>query len=213
MRASRVIRSDAITRITYMLASGKPKVTPAPELEGAADSELLVLLAQRRSDAFDELYRRHAPAVTAAMRRLLSDSELAAEVTQVAFMRLWDRYADDGRGRLRAWLVRVAHNAAIDRLRVKSVSTLPLTEAVERAAESLGPDEEVIMKERKNDVRAALRALPNVQRDAIELSYFGGLSQSDIAQITGEPLGTVKGRIRLGMQRLRALMTTSGEPA
>jgi RNA polymerase sigma-70 factor, ECF subfamily len=188
-------------------------VTPAPELDGEADSELLALLAQRRSDAFEELYRRHAPAVTAAMRRLLSDSELAAEVTQVAFMRLWDRYVDDRPGRLRAWLVRVAHNAAIDRLRVKSVSTLPLTEAVDRAAGSIGPDEEVIMKERKNDIRAALQALPNLQRDAIELSYFGGLSQSDIAQITGEPLGTVKGRIRLGMQRLRALMTTSGEPA
>jgi RNA polymerase sigma-70 factor, ECF subfamily len=188
-------------------------VTPAPELDGEADSELLVLLAQRRSDAFEELYRRHAPAVTAAMRRLLRDSELAAEVTQVAFMRLWDRYADDRGGRLRAWLVRVAHNAAIDRLRIKRVSTAPLTEAVDRAAEALGPDEEVITKERKNDVRAALRALPNVQRDAIELAYFGGLSQNDIAQITGEPLGTVKGRIRLGMQRLRALMTTSGEPA
>jgi RNA polymerase sigma-70 factor, ECF subfamily len=184
-----------------------------PELEWEADSELLVLLAQRRSDAFEELYRRHAPAVTAAMRRLLGDSELAAEVTQVAFMRLWDRHADDGRGRLRAWLVRVAHNAAIDRLRVKSASTLPLTEAVDRAAESLGPDEEVIMKERKHDVRAALRTLPNVQRNAIELAYFSGLSQSDIAQFTGEPLGTVKGRIRLGMQRLRTLLTTSIEPA
>jgi RNA polymerase sigma-70 factor (ECF subfamily) len=197
----------------YMLATGKRKMPPAPELDGETDSELLVLLAQRRSDAFEELYRRHAPAVTAAMRRLLRDSELAAEVTQVAFMRLWDRYADDRQGRLRAWLVRVAHNAAIDRLRVKSVSTAPLTEAVDRAAQSLGPDEEVIMKERKNDVRAALRTLPNVQRDAIELAYFGGLSQSDIAQFTGEALGTVKGRIRLGMQRLRALMTTSGEPA
>jgi RNA polymerase sigma-70 factor (ECF subfamily) len=196
-----------------MLASGKRTVTPAAELDGEPDGELLALLAQRRSDAFEELYRRHAPAVTAAMRRVLGDSELAAEATQVAFMRLWDRYADDGRGRLRGWLVRVAHNAAIDRLRAKSVSTSPLTEAVDRAADSLGPDEELIMKERKNDVRAALRALPNVQRDAIELSYFSGLSQSDIAQITGEPLGTVKGRIRLGMQRLRALMTTSGEPA
>jgi RNA polymerase sigma-70 factor (ECF subfamily) len=196
-----------------MLGLGKRTVTPPPELDGEAEGELLALLAHRRPDAFEELYRRHAPAVTATMRRLFRDSELAAEVTQVAFMRLWERYADDHRGRLRAWLVRVAHNAAIDRLRIKSVSTLPLTEDVDRAAELLGPDEEVIMKERKNDVRAALRALPNLQRDAIELSYFGGLSQTDIAEITGEPLGTVKGRIRLGMQRLRAIMTTSAEPA
>jgi RNA polymerase sigma-70 factor (ECF subfamily) len=180
----------------------------------ASDGELVRLVAQRHAEAFEELYRRHAPAVNAIARRLFGDVELAAEVTQVAFMRLWDRsHLVDAEGRLRAWLVTVAHNAAVDRRRRKSLSTSPLVEALDRVADSPGPEDEAIRNERKHDIRAALRALPTAQRSAIELSYFGGLSQSEIADVTGEPLGTIKGRIRLGMQRLRTLMTTTGEPA
>jgi RNA polymerase sigma-70 factor (ECF subfamily) len=186
---------------------------PQPALGEATDGELLALVAQRHAEAFEELHRRHAPAVHAMARRLFNDSDLAADVTQVAFMRLWDRHVLDRDGRLRAWLVRVAHNAGVDRLRRKGVSTLPLDDAQDRAADSLGPHDEVIVNERKRDIRTALGALPTAQRSAIELAYFGGLSQSEIAELTGEPLGTVKGRIRLGMQRLRALMTTAGEPA
>jgi RNA polymerase sigma-70 factor, ECF subfamily len=187
---------------------------PVLDMGEATDGELVVLVAERHAEAFEELYRRHAPAVNAISRRLFGDFELAAEVTQVAFMRLWDRaHLVDGEGRLRSWLVTVAHNAAVDRRRRKRFSTTPLVEALDRVAESPGPDDEAIMNERKHDIRAALRALPTAQRSAIELSYFGGLSQSEIAELTGEPLGTVKGRMRLGMQRLRALMTIAGEPA
>lgn len=190
-------------------------MTPVPlAADEATDHDLLVLVAQRRSEAFEELYRRHAPAVNAVTRRLFGDTELAAEVTQVAFMRLWDRaHVMDAGGRLRAWLTTVAHNAAVDRRRRKRLPLFPLNEALDRAAEAPGPEEQAIMQERKHDIRAALRALPDAQRNAIELSYFAGLSQGEIANLTGEPLGTIKGRIRLGMQRLRTLMTTAGEPA
>jgi RNA polymerase sigma-70 factor (ECF subfamily) len=182
-------------------------------LDEASDPELLDLVGQRDAAAFEELYRRHAPAVTAVARRLTQDAELGSEVTQVAFMRLWDRAPLlDREGRLRAWLTTVAHNAAVDRRRGKKVATLPLIEALDRAWASPGPEDEAIMTEGKREVRAALRELPMEQRNAIELAYFGGLSQSEIAQLTGDPLGTVKGRIRLGMQRLRALMmNTAGE--
>ena len=186
---------------------------PVFGLDEATDEELLALVAGRRPDAFEELYRRHAPAVNALGRRLFGDPEVAAEVTQVAFMRLWDRaHLMDRESRLRAWLTTVAHNAGVDRQRRKRLSTIPLVEAHDRATESLDPADEAIMKEQKHDVRTALRALPSEQRNAIELSYFGGLTQTEIARLTGEPLGTIKGRIRLGMQRLRTLMT-AGEPA
>ncbi len=184
------------------------------DLEEASDHELVVCVARRRADAFEELYRRHAPAVHAVSRRLFRDAELAAEVTNEAFMRLWDRaHALEEESRLRAWLTKVAHNAAIDRRRRKRLATFPLVEAVDRVADVRGPDDEAIMREQQRDIRAALRELPAPQRDAIELSYFGGLSQSEIADLTGEPLGTIKGRVRLGMQRLRVLMTPAGEPA
>jgi RNA polymerase sigma-70 factor (ECF subfamily) len=184
-------------------------------LDEASDQELLDLVGRRHAAAFEELYRRHAPAVTAVARRLTGDAELGSEVTQVAFMRLWDRaQLLDRESRLRAWLTTVAHNAALDRRRRKSFATIPLVEALDRASASPGPDDEAIMTEGKREVRAALRELPKEQRNAIELAYFGGLSQSEIAQLTGDPIGTVKGRIRLGMQRLRALMmTTAGESA
>jgi len=181
--------------------------------EDLTDSALLALIRDRNTGAFEELYRRHAAAVAAATRRLCGDRDLANEVIQVAFMRLWDRPHEDQQSRIRPWLVRVAHNAAVDRLRRKRLTVLPLVEAHDEVDESRLPDEEIIMKEQKRDIRAALRALPDVQRDVIELSYFGGLSQCDIAELIDVPLGTVKSRIRLGMQRLRTLLMTVGETA
>lgn len=184
------------------------------DLGEATDHELLAMVAQRHDAAFEELYRRHAPAVNALGRRLFGDPELAAEVTHVAFMRLWERaHLMHGESRLRAWLTTVAHNAARDRYRRRHVQTLPLADGYDRAAATPGPDDEAIMTEQKHDVRVALSALPAEQRSAIELSYFGGLSQSEIATLTGEPLGTIKGRIRLGMQRMRTLITAAGESA
>jgi DNA-directed RNA polymerase specialized sigma24 family protein len=99
-------------------------------LDEASDQELLGLVAQRRFDAFEELYRRHAAAVNAVARRLSPDSEVAMEVTHVAFMRLWDHAGLlDRESRLRAWLTTVAHNAAWDRRRRKSFATIQLVEA------------------------------------------------------------------------------------
>jgi RNA polymerase sigma-70 factor (ECF subfamily) len=195
-----------------MRSSGVALEASRAVLEDQADEVLLALLKSRNSGAFEELYRRHAPSVNAATRRLFRDPDLASEATQSAFMRLWERPNDDGLIRLRPWLVRVAHNAAVDRLRRKRLHVASLDEAPDKADESCLPDEEVIMKEQKRDVRAALQALPDGQRDVIELSYFGGLSQGDISELVDIPLGTVKSRIRLGMQRLRTLLVT-GETA
>jgi RNA polymerase sigma-70 factor (ECF subfamily) len=172
-----------------------------------ADGELLERVAQRCTEAFEELYRRHAPAVNAFGRRLFGDPELAAEATHVAFMRLWDRaHLMERQSRLRAWLITVAHNAAVDRRRRRNFSTITLVEAHDRVAES-DPADEVVLSEQKHDVRAALRALPPEQRTVVELSYFGGLSQTEMAHHIGVPLGTIKGRIRLAMRRLKTLLS------
>ncbi len=161
-----------------------------------ADGELLERVARRCTDAFEELYRRHAPVVNAFGRRLFGDPELAAEATQVAFMRLWDRaHLMERQSRLRAWLITVAHNAAVDRRRRTSFSTI-----------TSDPADEVARSEQEHDVRAALRALPIEQRTVIELSYFCGLSQTEMARLIGVPLGTIKGRIRLAMRRLKTLL-------
>jgi RNA polymerase sigma-70 factor, ECF subfamily len=183
-------------------------------VDDATDEELLARVARRDERAFEELYRRHAPAVHGLSRRLSADPEVAAEVTQVAFMRLWDRaHVMHGESRVRPWLTTVAYNAAMDRHRRRRVATVGLAEDFDRAAAAPGPDDEAIMTEQHHDVRTALRELSKDQRSAIELSYFGGLSQSEIARLTGEPLGTVKGRIRLGMRRLRTLIAGAGELA
>jgi RNA polymerase sigma-70 factor (ECF subfamily) len=174
------------------------------DLVKASDRELVALVAKHSVGAFEELYRRHAGAVTGKAKRLFADANLATEVTDVAFMQLWDR-ADrlNAEGPVRGWLARVAHNAAVDCLRRNRPLTYPLVYALGQIADVPGPDDEVIMKEQRNDIRDALRELPASQRNAIELSFFCGLSQREIAHLTGEPLGTVKGRIRLGIQRLR----------
>ena len=177
------------------------------------DGELLEQVARRCTGAFEELYRRHAPALNAFGRRLFGDPELAADATHVAFMRLWDRaHLMQRQSRLRAWLITVAHNAAVDRSRRRRFSTIPLSEAVDRVSEP-DPADDVVLSEQRHDVRAALRALPSEQRTVIELSYFGGLSQTEMAQHLGVPLGTIKGRIRLAMRRLKTLLDTRGEVA
>jgi RNA polymerase sigma factor (sigma-70 family) len=177
----------------------------------ASDNELIAHVGRRSAEAFEELYRRHAPAVQSLIRRLFGDPDVAKEVTDDAFMRLWE-HAHDLRkdGRLRAWLTTVSHNAALDRFRRKRISTDPLADAFDRSDERRGPPDEAIMKEQQREIRAALLQLAESQRNAIELAYFRGWTQGQIASFTGEPLGTIKGRIRLGMKRLRALMERDG---
>jgi RNA polymerase sigma-70 factor, ECF subfamily len=177
----------------------------------ASDNELIAHVGRRSAEAFEELYRRHAPGVQSLIRRLFGDADVATEVTNDAFIRLWDHAFELRKeGRLRAWLTTVSRNAALDRFRRKRISTLPLAGAFDRSDEWHGPPDEAIIKEQKQEIRAAMLQLPESQRNAIELAYFRGLSQSQIASFTGESLGTIKGRIRLGMKRLRELMERDG---
>ena len=184
------------------------------EVAALSDEALLLLVGARTIAAFDELYRRHAWAVAAVASRLVTDRADADEATQSAFMKLWDRaHSIETRGRsLRPWLVTVGRNAALDQVRRRRV-TVPTDATHERipAAES-GPEETFMQRDLQRTIRDALDALDPDQRAVVELAYFGGLTQTEIAAETGVPLGTVKSRIRLAMRRLRrALEPAEGE--
>jgi len=172
---------------------------------------LLRLVGARHADAFNELYRRHAPAVAAVASRLVSDRADADEATQSAFMMLWNRAAtiDARGGSLRPWLVTVGRNAAVDcvrRVRAR-VSTDALHERI--PATGAGPEETVMQRDVRRDIDHALESLDPEQRAVLELAYFGGLSQTEISAQTGVPLGTVKSRVRLAMRHLRRVMEPS----
>ena len=173
-----------------------------------SDEALMMLVHSRKTDAFEELYRRHAGAVASFVARICSDRQVADEVTQTAFLTVWNsasRFRPEA-GRLRAWLLTIARNAAIDRARVKRVEVVPFEAAAARASTEVGPEEQVENFERDRTVREALAALSEDQRTVIELAFFGGLTQTEIARVVHEPLGTVKSRVRLGMQKLRRLL-------
>ena len=176
------------------------------------------LIVARDTEAFGEMYRRHASAVAAIAARVTPDRMSADDITQGAFLALWTRAAkiDVRSGSLRAWLVTVARNAAIDRVRrLRPVGRLDETHAL--LADPARTEDFAMQNETQREIGRALATLAEDQRTVIELAYFGELSQSEIAAATGVPLGTVKGRVRLAMQHLRRALASpmgdSREPA
>jgi RNA polymerase sigma-70 factor (ECF subfamily) len=146
--------------------------------------------------------------------RITGDRTAAEDVVQEAFLGAWrnaGRYVD-ARGTVRTWLLSIVHHRAIDAVRRRRpASELPETDAGLPQALTL-PDTWAEVSDRldRDDVLAALATLSDVQREAIELAYFGGLTQTEIAERTGVPLGTVKGRMRLGLSAVRAAMMAAG---
>lgn len=167
------------------------------------------LVVARSHEAFEEVYRRHVGAVFAVCSRIAPDRSTADDLTQQTFLALWTRATGitDIRSSLRPWLITVVRNAAIDRQR-RTRETVELD--FNRASVNAGPPEVAIQNQRDSDIRRALAGLAEDQRTVIELAYFGGLTQSQIAAVLGAPLGTVKSRVRLAMQRLRSLIDTFG---
>ncbi len=180
------------------------------------DEELLAGLAAGRLEALDVLYERYKTMAYGIARRITGDDSLAEDVVQEAFLGAWrnaDRYVA-GRGSVKTWLLAIVHHRAIDAVRRrKPASELPEEAEGMRTPEPLTlPDVwgEVAGRLDAGAVQTALTALPALQREALELAYFGGLSQTEIAERTGVPLGTVKGRLRLGLDGLRAAMLAIG---
>lgn len=174
---------------------------------------MTLLAAVNRGDlhAFEELYDRHSGIVYALLLRILGNAEDAQEVLQETFIKAWadsHRY-DASRGSEVAWLISIARSRGIDRLRSRRVRATRESEAGREISirssfveNRTGSDQAVASQER-SAVRGALADLPEAQRIALELAYFEGLSQSEIAERLGEPLGTIKTRMQLGMKKLR----------
>ena len=186
---------------------------PAPDapLDPLRDADLVARMAERDESALTVLYARHAPTLLALSRRILAVDGDAEDVVQETFLQAWRQAAryEPGRSSVTSWLVLIARSRAIDRLRGRRVAERVAIEAgVSDPAPdtSLAGERNVFFAERGVRIRRALAALPLEQREVIELSFFRGLTQTEIAQRTGAPLGTVKTRTLLAMKKLRVAL-------
>ena len=173
-------------------------------------SELVAEIASGRQDALAEFYDRTIRRVYGLVRQILYDSDIAEEVTHDVYLQVWRsaRSYDAVRGRPSTWLFTMARSRAIDRLRASAKyrnSEEPL-EAAALIANDPDPAQDWALANRQRRVREALASLSDSQREVIVIAYFQGLSHSEIATRLGQPLGTVKTRIRLAMTRLRELL-------
>lgn len=185
----------------------------------SSDESVVAAIGRRDDGALAALYDRYGRVAFALAYRVLGERGAAEDVVQEAFLSVW-RYADryrPERGVPRAWLMTIVHHAAIDRHRgryKREQGAVPLDD-VAFALESDGQDAfdavaEGIDAER---IREAVGSLPREQQEAIELAFFGGLTHQEISERTGTPLGTIKGRMRLGLGKLRTRLTETGEIA
>lgn len=181
------------------------------------DARLAERIRAGEAAALGELYDRYASIALGAALRVVGDREEAEDVVQDAFVAVWrkiDRF-DPGRGALRAWLMTVVRNRAIDRVRGRRPS-LDVDEADERSLLRTGPNptwDTALQNASASEVRDALASLPDEQRRAVELAYFEGYTYREVAELMGVPHGTASGRMRLALGKLRdALAGTSGAP-
>jgi len=192
---------------------GQNLATVQPREEGW--DALIERTARGEEAALAALYDRTAPLVHGLALRIVGNRGAAEEVTGDVYLQVWRQAAryDRARGAPLAWLLTLARSRAIDRVRVASQrhETEPLREALAVPSAAPDPEESSAVAERRRNVQGALARLAPEQRQAIELAYFGGLSHSEVAVKLGEPLGTVKTRIRLGMMRLRETLASIGK--
>jgi RNA polymerase sigma-70 factor, ECF subfamily len=170
------------------------------------------LVARKDPDAFEVFYDRHGGAAYSLAHRIVGDSAIAEDVTQEAFLSVWRSGArfDAARGSVRSWTLGIVRNRAIDALRRASGPAPKLDLDDDAALEARPSDEltdsEAIRRETSRRVQGALRELPAEQSEVIGLAYFGGFTHSEIADMIGMPLGTVKGRMRLGLEKIRVTL-------
>jgi RNA polymerase sigma-70 factor (ECF subfamily) len=177
--------------------------------ERLADEELMPLIGAKDPEAFAVLYDRHGSVAYSLAYRIVGEQAAAEDVTQEAFISIWRSGArfDQTRGSVRSWMLSIVRNRAIDALRSRAGKAPKLNfdddAILEQRPSGQLTEEEAMRRETAGEVRGALVELPAEQSKVIELAYFGGFSQAEISRMLGLPLGTVKGRMRLGLEKIR----------
>jgi RNA polymerase sigma-70 factor (ECF subfamily) len=186
----------------------RPSANVKDKLRKLADEELMEYVARNDADAFEVVLERHQNAAFSLAYRICGTRSVAEDVAQEAFLALWrsgTRY-DSSRGSVRTWALGIVHNRAVDALRRSGAHDRRRAsdEGIEETLEAPESTEaQAIEHTTSREIRAALAELPDDQRRVIELAYFGGFTHVEIASMIDTPVGTVKGRMRLGLQKLR----------
>jgi RNA polymerase sigma-70 factor (ECF subfamily) len=179
------------------------------ELRKLADEELMEKVAGNDADAFEVVLERHSDAAFSLAYRICGRRSLAEDIAQEAFLSVWRSGAryDRARGSVRTWTLGIVHNRAVDALRRSGVHERRRAsdEGIEETLQAPDrTDAQALDNAVSHEIRGALGELPPEQRRVIELAYFGGFTHLEIASMLGTPVGTVKGRMRLGLQKLRS---------
>lgn len=188
------------------------------DISNLADEDIMHLVGQGNPRAFELLYDRHGGAAFSLAYRMVGSRVTAEDISQESFLSIWRsrlRYTPE-RGSVRTWVLGIVHHRAIDALRRNLVherrrASAEGIEERHEAPEREQTDIEVARRDEAEHVRRAMGELPDEQLRVIELAYFGGYSHSEIAEMLEMPIGTVKGRMRLGLDKLRRELV--GEPA
>jgi RNA polymerase sigma factor (sigma-70 family) len=200
---------------TLLAFAAQPGWTMRKQHAHLSDEALVALVARGDEDALGELYDRVSRIAYGLAMRVLRDDRLAEDAVQEGFLAVWRNAAAFRAERAKAstWILTLVHRRAVDLVRREERRRAePLTEANTAAAGTgEATDEAAWLRFERERVQAALRQLPDVQREALELAYYGGFSQSELAERLGVPLGTIKSRMFAGLSRLRELLDESTE--
>ncbi len=200
-----------------MVRPGKQKDRSALlGLRELADEDLMQFVRQGEAAAFEIIYERHCNAAFSLAYRMTGKRSIAEDVVQEAFLSLWRSGAryDRTRGSVRTWTLGIVHNRAIDALRRGIVHDRRRAsdEGIEERFEATENTEvEVARRDESREIRAAMSGLPREQSQVIELAYFGGFTHTEIASMLNAPIGTIKGRMRLGLAKMRLVLGDPGE--
>src|SRR6478672_5628439 len=200
-------------QVTATMPIGSGVSRMAEDLSAVRDRQLVRRIEGGDEEAFRSLFATYAPSAMARAVRVVRQTQLAEEIVQEAFLTLWRNPGvfDERRGSVKAWLMTMVHHRAVDAVRREESQRRRSDEMVVGIREETEDPTDAVVEAvaapaERDAVRRALRSLPEDQREVLELMYFGGLSQSQVAERIGAPLGTVKSRALLGMRRMRSMV-------
>ena len=181
------------------------------QLAHLSDEALVALAARAEQSALAELYDRYGRTAYGLALRILRDQSLAEDAVQDAFLTIWrtaSRFVPE-RGKASTWILTLVHRRAVDAVRREQRRRADSLDLAAEPAAQGGVEEDAWLRLQRERVQAALHRLPDAQREALELAYYGGFSQSELAERLGQPLGTIKSRMFTGLSSLREQL---GEP-